>query len=386
MKVTFITTVGHNIGDDFVRLGLQYLLERGAGRAEYALVHKHFPVTARDRWRDVHQRRWMRLLRRIKGFRTDRLSRWLDAGPLTPGSDAVLDCDLLVQAGAPVYWLNERQGSESAEWYQPLISRRWSRRQPRPPLLNLGAGTCQPFDSDGSEFARSPATLAHAARFFDECAVTTVRDRLSQEVLRQAGREAKLLLCPSLLAARHFAVRPKQPEYVVLNFMPQGGHYTFGEDVAGRWRAAFAGIVARISAEERCLLVCHDRREFECAHRWFPAVPRFLGTKPADYFEVYSRASYGIVNRVHGAFALASLGRPSVVIGSDSRARMVRLLRLPVLEVAAVDQSVIFQAREEVRALGANYAAWMADVVDRLEEDYLHLLGPVTERVRDDAR
>ncbi len=40
-----------------------------------------------------------------------------------------------------------------------------------------------------------------------------------------------------------------------------------------------------------------------------------------EYLRFYSRAKFGILNRVHGAFAMASFGRPSIVIGNDSRAK-----------------------------------------------------------------
>jgi hypothetical protein len=109
-KVTLITTVAHNVGDDFVRDGIAYLLERVLGPFEARLVHKHFPVTARRGCDRLHLHPVVRALRRLPGLRGDRLSRWLDARPLDAAGDAVLECDLIVQCGAPVYWLvDERE-------------------------------------------------------------------------------------------------------------------------------------------------------------------------------------------------------------------------------------------------------------------------------------
>src|SRR5690606_34855694 len=41
MKVAFITTINHNVGDDFVRAGIMYLLSRVIAPFEPAFIHKH---------------------------------------------------------------------------------------------------------------------------------------------------------------------------------------------------------------------------------------------------------------------------------------------------------------------------------------------------------
>ena len=46
------------------------------------------------------------------------------------------------------------------------------------------------------------------------------------------------------------------------------------------------------------------------------------------YMKFYSKAKFGIVNRVHAAFMLASFGKPSIVIGNDSRAKMASAIGL----------------------------------------------------------
>ena len=46
-RVCFITTIHHNIGDDFVRDGILHLLGRVVGEMQVSCVHKHLPLTAR---------------------------------------------------------------------------------------------------------------------------------------------------------------------------------------------------------------------------------------------------------------------------------------------------------------------------------------------------
>jgi hypothetical protein len=380
-KVTLITTVAHNVGDDFVRDGIAYLLERVLGPFEARLVHKHFPVTARRGCDRLHLHPVVRALRRLPGLRGDRLSRWLDARPLDAHGDAILECDLLVQCGAPVFWLNARQASQDNEWYGPLIRRRWLARHPRPLFLNLGAGACQPFASTGAEFAEAAATHAYIRELFDRCTLTTVRDRLAEKIVGLAGRTAPLLPCPSLFARHAHGIPSAAGEFVALNFMPLGGHYQFEPPPdAERWHRVFAAFLQRLGPEERCVMVCHDRAEEAYARRHFPAVPRFFSTDHRAYLSTYARAKYGLVNRVHAAFALASFGRPSIVIGNDSRAHMAELIDLPVFDVRAVDSALLTTAWEQMKRRTGDYAAGSADRLATLERDYLALVRTALER------
>jgi hypothetical protein len=374
MKVTFITTVGHNVGDDFVRDGICHLLREAWGPFEVQFVHKHFPASARAalvRWHLSPAGRW--LLRRPGLRKPGRLSRWMDWLPLNPRRDAVLGCDVLVQSGAPVYWLNRSSACEDNEWYDPLIRRRWKRT--RAVLMNLGAGACQEFASEGSEFAAAPATLAFVREFYDACAVTTVRDRLSERVLALAGRKAERLPCPSIFARQWHAVEPGPGDYVALNFMALGGHYDLDGSVdAARWRMVFGAVLATLRRSERCVLACHDRDEERLARRWFPETERFIGAAAVDYLRFYAHARSGILNRVHGAFALASMGRPAVIVGADSRARMGEELELPVLPAAGSTAAEIVAAHSAARDAGAAWAARMRGIASTAERRYVELL------------
>ena len=49
MKISIITTVDHNVGDDFVREGIKYLLRQYFANQEliFENIHKHSPITTR---------------------------------------------------------------------------------------------------------------------------------------------------------------------------------------------------------------------------------------------------------------------------------------------------------------------------------------------------
>ena len=53
-QVCLISTLHHNVGDDFVREGILCLLREVIGEFKAKVIHKHFPVTVRgDPWSQV---------------------------------------------------------------------------------------------------------------------------------------------------------------------------------------------------------------------------------------------------------------------------------------------------------------------------------------------
>lgn len=378
VKVAFITTVGHNVGDDLVRDGLCHLLRQVVGPFDPLLIHKHFPASVRDGWETLPSKRWLRWLTALPKMNLERISRVLDARPLQPHRDKVLRCDVLVQSGAPVYWLNRRSASEKNEWYTPLIRRRWRRCDPRPPLINLAAGSCQPFGSDGREFAGAPKTLAFIREFACEAALTTVRDRLAQTILAAAGVTAPRLPCASIFARTFHGIVPAPLEYVALNYMPGAGHYDLAGDVQARsWEANFDAVVQELRRREPCLFVCHTERERQAVAARWPEVPRRVAASSKEVLEVYSRARWGIVNRVHGAFALASLGRPALIVGTDSRAQMGAEIGLECLFVNDATPGRLREHGDRMAREWSRFGANMSVRVRLAEAAYLRHLAEV---------
>ena len=79
----------------------------------------------------------------------------------------------------------------------------------------------------------------------------------------------------------------------------------------------------------KVVLVCHNKKEVFQAKQLKLDVDIFYSNNFIDYIKFYSNAKAGIVNRVHGGFIMAAYGIPSIVIGSDSRAKMTEMLNLP---------------------------------------------------------
>lgn len=375
MRVAVITTLKHNVGDDFVREGILHLLSAVLGTVEVSSIHKHLPLTARPSWDWYYHRGIAGLLHRLPRALDLWLSKQIDRLPLNPRTDKVLRADAVIQCGAPVYWLHDGNSCATAEWFEPLVRRRWLRVADHVKLLNLAGGTCQRFDSDGSEFAGQTATLNHIQQFFDWCRLTTVRDQLSLKVLAHVHRTAPLLPCTSIFARDRLAVTPGPTEYVALNYMPGAGHYAFGQPIDPlRWEQTWADFARQIALRRKCAVICHNKVELSAAERLAPSIPRLFSTDPREVLRFYSRASHGILNRVHGAFALASFGRPSLVIGTDSRARMTDQIGLRSVFVSNVSVPLLLEADEEL-GRRTDYKETFVHLAARARSEYERLLG-----------
>jgi hypothetical protein len=375
-RVSIITTINHNCGDDLVREGIIHLLKQALGPIKIKLIHKHLPITTRPEFSWLHSSGVDAKLLRSHPNSVERWTRRIDSLlPIFPWSDKLCNCDVLVQSGAPIYWLSAGYDCAHNEWWFPLIERRWKARAAGRPFLNLAGGACQHWHSDGSEFANRPDVLAYIRQFFDLAKVTTLRDELSAKILGLAGRKAEVLPCTSIFAADQIGVVPLKGEYVVLNYMPGGGHYSFGQQIdAALWEQRFVSFAKAIAARGRCILVCHDQKEIRAAKNLLPGMETFYSDSYADYLRVYAKAHWGLMNRVHGAFALASLGKPAAVIGSDTRAQMASILGLPVVFVNDATPEWLMSQATSLHERKDSFATQMATLKADAKRRYLQSL------------
>ncbi len=372
-KVCVISTVNHNVGDDFVRTGILSLLREVLGEIEVRTLHKHFPLTVRgDFWSRFDS--WTRGLPDRLSWRT-RLARLVDLMPMNPEADLALGSDLIVQSGAPVYWKNEYSKCAHNEWFRPIVEKRWRTLQGRVPLLNLGAGSCQAWGSDGAEVVEDEECRAFIAQFTQWCGVTTVRDSLAQKMVRQSGHEVPLLPCPSVFAPGAMNVQPRDDGFVALNYMPNGGHYDLaghGPGLRQRWEDVFCAEARRLARRHPCHLICHDRKEEELAARLLPEMPRFFSQDWQDYLAVYSRCRFAVVNRVHGAVVAAAMGKRVLLTGNDTR--LLTAAEVPGIKILPVPEAVLTlkEDLEEIEACESGPVP--AAFLETTRASYLRLL------------
>ena len=375
-SVCFITTVNHNVGDDFVREGILYLIEKKFGPVTASLIHKHIPLTARPEWEWFHAKGFSRIFDTLPMIKGLFWSRLIDSLPLNPETDKVLSSDLLVQSGAPVYW----GGAHDSEWYGPLIRRRYERIKDRVPFVNIGAGACYPYHCNVDEIIRAPLFADYVKELHAAAAVTTVRDSLSKKILNSMGLDAPVIPCPSIFAADRLTISPGEPEYVVLNYMPLGGHYDFNREVdSEKWERTFVSLYDAASKETPVLIVCHDAIELRHARRLLPEAAIFFGSTAAEYLECYSRAKCFVGNRVHGAYAVASIGRPAFVVGNDSRALMMEEIGLQSIFVNDANLDTLLLWIQEMEGRRGSYSDEMQSIKSKALGNYLKSLSALDD-------
>lgn len=332
MKVAFITTIKHNVGDDFVREGIKYLLKKTlpGQKIEFTNIHKHSPITSRYGFEFVRNLIWSERL-------DNRIPLWI-----TP--DRILSSDIVIQSGAPVYWYHSsRNHSGRNEWYKPLIIKRFLKKQNQK-LFNIAAGSCQEYHSTGNEFFDNDEFLNYVKEFYSLCEITTVRDNMSKQFLNKLNFNAQLIPCSSIFAKDEYNIKTNGDDYVVLNYMESGGHYTFTQKISKeKWENTFKELYSRLVEKENVVCVCHNKTEVTLLKKLIPSAKYFYSNNYIDYLTFFSKAKLGITNRVHAAFILASFGKPAFIIGADSRALMSNQIGIESVFVEDANTELLFE-------------------------------------------
>ena len=319
LKFAFITTRNTNVGDDFVREGLRAALDEICEYHPY-LVHKHDPEsTCGTPYPEEED------------------------GPVL--SDKLLEADAIFQTGAPVYWnLGTGPGQKccTAEWIGPFWYDRIARVSATLPVLNIAAGGCQSYYGSAREIVDDPDCALFIRDIHAFCRITTVRDTMAEEVNSLLGLSVIRMPCVSIHAWRRHKFS-EVPRAIALNFMPIGGHYDLdGKTDPQLWARNFLSLdrILRLRGLPTSL-VAHDRKEFNVMSAMFPDRTVFFSEDYRDYVRYYAGCRGGVFNRVHGAMLLAGRGAPALVLGNDSRARMVDELGLPRWHVSEADPEIV---------------------------------------------
>lgn len=361
MKIAFITTVRHNVGDDFVREGLKHLLRNHfkGKQITFTHIHKHIPATTRSGFANLRSLLW-----------SERIEKYL---PIIPALDKVMTADILVQSGAPVYWYHKGHSDSSTgiEWYDPLINKRFKLKK-NGVLANIAAGTCQRYDSDASEFLESEAVCNFVKGFESLSQVTTLRDELSGVLFKSLGMEAPVIPCSSIFAIDEHQIAPREGSYVVMNYMKGGAHYAFQNDIDfDGWEQSFKTCYETVKQKERVILSCHNQKEVDEARELDPNAEIFIDPDYREYLKLYAGAKYGIMNRVHAGFTLASLGKPTIVIGNDSRALMTELVGVKNYFVNDVSAELLLSEAERLEQEISSFPEVIKGIKQKAFDDYM---------------
>lgn len=307
LRIAFMTTVGRNVGDEFIREGIRSFFDDVLGHDGYEAYYvcKHDLST-------LH-------------------SRVYDEPETLP--DKFRDADVIVQAGAPVYWSNGRFTSWNSEWAEALWFERIFKLGRSKLILNLGAGAGQKSIDDLDTMLADERLAEFARRAGEACAWTTVRDPLAHRYLGRIGVAHDYMACPAFHAARRFA--PTQADDVVaVNLMRIAGHYRMKPETdAAQWRSVIDELLPKLRKQHQLLFVAHDQAEADFQRELTqPGESIFLADDYRDYIATYGRVKAIVANRVHAAVCTAGFGKPAVIIGNDCRIGIGDAIGIPSLD------------------------------------------------------
>jgi len=284
---------------------------------------------------------------------------------------------LIVFAGTPFIWrANTRllpSTCANAEWIRPTWGRLFS-DLPNKTVFNLAAGTGAPKQAEMDCILSDATVMNFIQRAMRRAALTTARDVQTRYIIEKVGYQAPLLSCTSLLAARACGLAASLPEYVAVNLMPAAAHSWRGQrGDSERWQGIIRGVVANVERRHQVMFVSHSRDEDQTAASWFPGRRRFFSTDPVELLKVYSKARYGICNRVHAAAGVASFGRPALVVGGDSRVNLIEQFGLPAVDHRETDAAEIIKLIDQFERDGG-YAQNLKRRADEAERDYVRMV------------
>ena len=305
-----MTTVGVNVGDEFIREGICSFLDQLLPSWQPFYVNKHDLTTLHTRVYDE---------------------------PVLL-ADKFNDADIIIQAGAPVYWKIGDSTSYNVEWAEDLWRKRIFRLGPEKPILNIAAGACQPYPDTPQTFLADPQCVDFANRAADACCWTSVRDPLAAQILLALGHDHVALPCAAFSAARRVKEKIASENIVGINLMPLGGHFRLREDIdKDVWLETISTFLAGARRHQRLLFIAHDQQELSFMESLRQGDEQvFYSTDYRDYFPVYAKCQAVVANRVHGAICAAGFGTPSIIIGNDTRLLIGDFIGLPSLYVAEV--------------------------------------------------
>ena len=358
LLVGFLTTLGVNVGDDFIREGIRQCLDQSDVFIAPLFVNKHDPES-------------LYAVRDIE---------------LTSVSDKILGSDLFIQSGAPVYWHHGPDGHRSthAEWHSWAWEDRILRTDAQPVFLNLGAGSCQPWGDNGEAFLKDPECARFARRAGHRARITTVRDPVAGRILDQLGVAHHCLPCPAFLAAGNFVSRRSAGGWIGVNLMPKGGHFELNGTIdVLQWIRKVYVLLEMLRKMGPLVFICHDEPEELFARLFATGAERiFRSNSYRDYLDLFRDLSCMFANRVHAGVAAAGFGVPAIIAGTDTRVLTGAWLGLDLFYAGTLDP---IEVGERMRVLLLNREAERERLVglrERTLRQYADLLNPVLAEVR----
>ncbi|XOJ89838.1 polysaccharide pyruvyl transferase family protein [Methylophilaceae bacterium Uisw_097] len=322
MKIGLISTIDHNIGDDFVREGIKNILSSfDSENIEFVIINKHKPLTVYDNFLIP------RLLNKFFysfNFANRRYEFYFsNIYKYFFRKNLFYYCNLIIQCGAPTVF----DTAFCAEWVKPIFKNSLYENKNKQTFIDIAGGSCFNF-FEINNIKLSNDNLYHFKWLLSFTDLITVRDKLAYKLLSKITKDIKLIPCTAFFASNNFLNYKDlliNKKNIFINIMPIGGHYTF-DAKNNSWLDEHIDFVKSLLKKYNLIFVAHSEEEYKFQRNVFKNEKNcqfFYPKNIDDYFAISSKCSFGIVNRLHASIFLGSIGIDSIAIGNDSRLLML---------------------------------------------------------------
>ncbi len=376
MKVGIIYTlneeraISYNPGDDIVKDGQKYLFEEEySGEIEWDVLWRYHP----GYWSDY-------IPEQISKLHPKYL--W-GAWPALPKKmfNRLRECDCVINASGPLLYSGKWYHSKFEPWF--LVLKR-AVKDSETKFVNLGFGTH--FHS-AENYKRNNIWAKLNNSFIKEIStiseVVASRENIADELMRKNNESSEgVIPCPSIMAKKYWSVEPDQKDYIAVNFHPKG---TRVRKIDKSKDKGFVNIYERFieNIEDRGFdvkYVFHEELEYELAKKVLDLDGKdvIVPSSIPEFLRAYGEARAAITSRMHGAYAAASFGVPSISLGSDSRLGMIDLMDLPKVKLDSVTLEEMTKKFDKVIQNEKKWSKSLTRICEKSEDKYKQVLSGLT--------
>jgi len=338
----------NNIGDTFIGIGIQYLVERVVDMPQWLIVNKYNENETKELW------------------------------------PYIKEAGCMVFGGMPQYH-NFNQGTF---WHDDIL---WAEMIDKSDVkvLNIagGAGNQGP-DVTPEEFVRYCHLGGNKTKEFlryrkEHNVLTTVRDEFAQKLLEQADIDSHHLPCGATFSSKYHNIEPaKDREYVALvlsqvnticlDSLPRpyklkiqefAGKLSKDNTVEERKTLlqkfetetkrtflleSFLEIYKDLKKDQKVKVVCHERNEFDLIKSLIPIDDIFFSTDYSAVLRFYAHCHTVVSARLHGSLPAYGIPGTKVVnVSVDIRGNSVKIL--PKIQTMSIEDLSIHNIRTAIK-------------------------------------
>ncbi|MDO9576730.1 MAG: polysaccharide pyruvyl transferase family protein [Candidatus Cloacimonadales bacterium] len=192
-----------------------------------------------------------------------------------------------------------------------------------PPLFFIGLGVSSK-DINSAPYLKKEEFKKDILAANQKCALSSVRDELTQNFLAELGYKDSILTgCPALYLFDEKMKLRNKSKRVLLTFPYPLIHNRKREDTSSKFGilAQVMNLILKKLQEFKLepVIVCHDDRDVPIAQKMFPDHSIFFSNYVSEYFQLFENASLVIGSRLHATILAGGMGLPFININLDQR-------------------------------------------------------------------